>query len=189
MLIVMTSCTSQKISRPEKWWAATHPFIARKTFLISKEASKTASEMEKEKILDGDGNGGRIDAFRHAYWMALLSQKIKIKKALKLGMAHEKGNYLQFKKHQLEEGTLPDSMSSVMDLWNNKVGAELGYLNRELNKNDLKEKIMKAITIGEMCILKKDSMGNYLQCNLEVIDLNQYRQWNIPKCLIGSEMK
>lgn len=145
--------------------------------------------MESEKILDGDGNGGRIDAFRHAYWMALLSQKIKIKKALKLGMAHEKGNYLQFKKHQLEEGTLPDSMSSVMDLWNNKVGAELGYLNRELNKNDLKEKIMRAITIGEMRILKKDSMGNYLQCNLEVIDLNQYRQWNIPKCLIGSEMK
>ena len=47
---------------------------------------------------------------------------MKWKKAVKLGIAHEKANLISFKKMKGdEEGVLPDSISSVMDLFNNQV--------------------------------------------------------------------
>ena len=47
-------------------------------------------------------------------------------KAYRLGKAHEKGNYLDYKKHRLEEGSIPDKISSDMDLCNNLKGIEIG---------------------------------------------------------------
>src|SRR5437763_1189417 len=108
-----------KVSCPEKWWAFTHPFIACKAYKLSVKAMEATKEMMKDSTIDHDSNGGQLDAFRHSYWMALLSQKISPRKAKRLGKAHEKGDYLNFKKHRLEDGLLPDSMASVMDLCNN----------------------------------------------------------------------
>ena len=109
-----------KISCPEKRWAVFHPFIAKKSYNLTKETLQVTDSVKNSKILDGDINGGQVDAFKHAYWMALLSQNIKYKKALKLGKAHEKGNYKSFKK-SLRKGfqTSQDQRSSEMDLWNN----------------------------------------------------------------------
>src|SRR5438045_3039471 len=65
-----------RLSRPEKWWVIFHPFIDKKTFRLTQDARSAAGEIVKEQLLDGDENGGQVDAFRHAYWMALLSQHI-----------------------------------------------------------------------------------------------------------------
>jgi hypothetical protein len=54
--------------------------------------------------------------------MALLTQNIGAKKALKLGIAHEKANFEFFLKKKNEYGELPDSMGSVMDVLNNQMG-------------------------------------------------------------------
>src|SRR6185369_7369148 len=97
-----------KLSCPEKRWVIFHLFIAKKTFRLTQLARATSKELAKSPSLDGDENGGQVDAFRHAYWMALLSQHICWRKARSLGKAHEKGNYREFKKGKTEEGLLPD---------------------------------------------------------------------------------
>src|SRR4051812_15084088 len=99
LLISASAATAQeklckefkKLSCPEKKWVLFHPFVAKKTFVFTQQARDASKEMIKDASLDGDENGGQVDAFRHAYWMALLSQNICWRKARWLGYAHEKG--------------------------------------------------------------------------------------------------
>src|SRR5690242_2677899 len=125
------------LSAPEKWWVIWHPFVAKKAYRISLEARTVADSLRTSPVLDGDANGGQVDAFRHSYWMARLSQSMCWKKARSLGKAHEKGNYKSFKKGKMEEGTLPDSASGAMDLYNNKVGIEIGRSMPELPRDSI----------------------------------------------------
>ena len=179
-----------KLSRPEKWWAFTHPFIACKAFNLTVKAREASNEMMNDTILDHDGNGGQVDAFRHGYWMALLSQKISTRKAKKLGVAHEKGDYLAFKKHRMQEGMLPDSMASVMDLCNNDSGIAIGGRNKKLTKEELMSIIKQKVVSGEMHVLLKNGKGTYLTCDGNEIDMQLYlHQWNTPKCLVRSNRK
>jgi hypothetical protein len=176
-----------KPSCPEKWWAITHPFVACKAYKLTVKAREASRKMADDSLLDHDANGGQVDAFRHAYWMALLSQNISPRKAKKLGVAHEKGDYKAFKKYRMEEGLLPDSMASVMDLCNNDSGIATGTANKELAENELKTLVKQKVLAGEMKILKKDKDKNYLTCDGAVIDPKKYlHQWNIPKCLVNS---
>ena len=179
----------KKLSPPEKKWAFFHPFIAKKAYHLTIKARDTAKLVAKDTLLDHDENGGQVDAFRHAYWMALLSQKIKPKKAFNLGLAHEKGNYLTFKKGQYEEGVQPDSLAGRMDIYNNAVGVEIGRENKKLNDDELKKFVIKSILSGDMRVLKKDKQGNYLDCGGNIIDLVGYKgKWGIPKCLIQTDI-
>ena len=123
-------------------------------------------------------------------WMALLAQKINPRKAQKLGIAHEKGNYIDFKRKRAEDGILPDKISSAMDLYNNEKGLQLGYNNRYLPMDSLKALVIEEIKDGQMIIMYKDSLGNYLQCDDTIIQASDYQYlWNIPKCLIPSAGK
>ncbi len=175
----------KKISRPEKIWAFTHPFVAKKTYRITQKVEQIVDSIKAKNIIGNDNNGGKLDAFKHAFWMANIAQHIGKRKALKLGIAHEKGNKIQFKKHQLEEKILPDSVSSEMDLYNNEQGAIAGI---SISKNEkLQTKILEALYEGKLKIIKKDEQGNFLTCNGEKIILqNWFGKWNIPKCLIAS---
>src|SRR5436190_656832 len=154
--------------------------------MLTQEAIIESHKIEGDAALDGRKNGGQVDAFRHAYWMALLSQKIKWKKVYKLGVAHEKGNYRDFKKGIYEENAQPDSMSTVMDLYNNKVGIFVGCENKGLKKPELKKMILEKIKSGELKILKCDEQGNFLTCNDQVIFPTEIKKWGIPKCLVNS---
>src|SRR4051812_30874644 len=69
-----------QLSRAEKNWVFMHPFIAKKAFHCAERARFVTDSMRSNGILK-DGNGGQLDAFRHAYWMALLTQKISSRKA------------------------------------------------------------------------------------------------------------
>jgi hypothetical protein len=119
--------------------------------------------------------------------MAYLTSKIGKRKALKLGKAHEKGNYLQYKKHKKEDGQLPDSISTVMDLWNNNLGAEIYLTHKTKDKEILKTKVIEAVKLGKAKTLKTNSRYEFLDCDSNVIDLKKYQgKWNVPKCLINS---
>lgn len=172
-----------KLSRPEKCWVISHPFKA-SFALKSAEESRKVSDTIK---MDGDKNGGQIDAFRHAYWMALMSQKMKPEKAIRLGEKHEKGNYLEFKNSKLEDGSLPDSVAGLMDLKNNEIGAELGYKNPNLSKTELIELVKSKIEQGNFWIIRKTKNGDYQNCDGRVIEIiKQAKIWGIPKCLVPS---
>lgn len=176
-----------KISRPEFFWVLAHPFVAKKTLTVSKDVLKITLEIKKERSLDTLISGGNLDAFKHTFWMAYLTSKIGKRKALKLGKAHEKGNYLQYKKHKKEDGQLPDSISTVMDLWNNNLGAEIYLTHKTKDKEILKIKVIEAVKLGKAKTLKTNSRYEFLDCDSNVIDLKKYQgKWNVPKCLINS---
>ena len=179
----------KKLSRPEKRWVCFHPFIAKKAFAETRLVWAVVDSVKQTGIIGSDLNGGKLDAFKHSYWMASLYKKIGRKKALKLGKAHEKGNYLQFKKHQLEDAILPDAASSEMDLYNNEAGVNVFGKCRSYDRKEVQALILAAIEKGEMRIIKKDAAGNYLDCDGKPIDMNVWKgKWNIPKCVIASDL-
>jgi len=177
-----------KLPCPEKWWVIKHPFIAKNVYKLSLEAVQVTRSLLADSTLDGDMAGGQLDAFRHTYWMAIVSQKYGKKKAFSLGKAHEKGNYLQFKKGLFEDGVLPDYESSLMDFLNNDVGIEIGSLYKNASKEEIKKIVIEKIHEGKLYILKKDSAGNYLNCQNEKLLLNQ-KKWITNKCIIPSNTK
>jgi len=175
-----------KISSPEKTWVYFHPFKAKKAFLISKEAENTKDSISE--IIGNDNNGGRLDAFKHSYWMARLSQKIGKRAAFSLGEAHEKGNYKTFKNHKLEDGFLPDKQSSEMDLFNNRIGIGIGKFNKKTSKQDLIQQLLDALHAGKLRILRKNNSGNFLDCHGKIIPLDSLKnKWNTKKCMVPSD--
>jgi hypothetical protein len=175
-----------KLSRPEKWWVIKHPFIARKAFRISKEAEARAKQIEKGYGLKGGQAGGQPDAFRHCFWMAGLAQQIRPQKAYRLGCAHEKGNYLQYKKNKKEDGVIPTKAFSEMDLWNNHVGIAIGCNNKKISSKELEVLAIEAIKKGELKIIRKNSIGNFLTCEGETISGEELVKWEAPLCVIPS---
>ncbi len=175
------------LSGPKRTWVLFHPFKAKKSLRISKEANRVADSIAKTNLLDGDGAGGQVDAFRHAYWMARLHQEIGIRAARSLGKAHEKENYLTFKKRQLENGVAPDEISSTMDLHNNEEGLKLIKRRSKVSQKGLIFRVINAIKAGKMKIIKKDKKGNFLTCDGEVITKESLKgKWKNKKCLIAS---
>lgn len=176
-----------KLSPPKRAWVFFHPFKAKKSLQISKETNKVSDSIAKTNVLDGDKSGGQVDAFRHAYWLARLSQEIGERAARSLGKAHEKENYLAFKKSALEDGIVPDEISSEMDLHNNEQGLKIISENNSLSRKALIDKIVTAIQEGKMKIIKKDKKGNFLTCKGAKIDKKTLKgKWKNNKCLVNS---
>lgn len=179
-----------KLSCPEKKWVIFHPFIAKETFNISIEAAKKAVQLKNDTTLDGDLNGGQLDAFRHAFWMARITQEYGWRKAHSLGKSHEKGNYKDFKKHRLEDGVLPDKQSCEMDFLNNDVGIQIGKDNLNAKQEDLAHIIINHILTGKLFIIKKNRTGKFLKCNNDIItDEEIFGKWDNPKCIVSSSYK
>ena len=172
----------------ERSWAIIHPFAAIKVKKIYNQASLIYNnQVELKKQLDTFSIGGKLDAFRHIFFMAAFSQKVKVKKLQKLGYAHEKYNYNQFKKQHLTKTEIPDSISTVMDLKNNEIGFLIGIENKKLKLEDLKIKVMSEIKSGKAFILRRNTVGNYTDCAGNIIELNKLpASWGNKKCLISS---
>ena len=175
----------KKLSCPEKQWVFFHPFVVKKALQLSLEARTTTVELKQQNLLKGLGNGDQLDAFRHTYWMARLAQEIHWRKAKRLGKAHEKGNYRQFKKGKLEDDVLPDKISSEMDLFNNEVGLNLGKSNKE---QELKNEVIRLVKEGKCKILKTDAVGNFLDENNQIIPIEELKgKWENRKVLVHSD--
>ncbi|NCT08740.1 MAG: hypothetical protein GW772_01480 [Flavobacteriia bacterium] len=175
------------LSSSKKSWVLWHPFQAKKAYKISVEVTRISDSICKTDLLDGDASGGQVDAFRHAYWMARLRQEIGKSAAKSLGKAHEKENYLMYKKNKKEDGILPDEISSEMDLYNNNIGLSLISKNSDISKTGLIYRVINAIHEGKMKIIKKDIYGNFLTCENSIIsNVDLKGTWKNNKCLVSS---
>lgn len=189
LLLIGTMCFSQTVnySAYEKKWAIKHPFSAIKVKKISRHCFKTFDRQALKLELDSFNNGGKLDAYRHVFFMAAYAQKIPVRKLRDLGQAHEKTNYRQFLQGINEDGELPDSIGSVMDLFNNELGLSIGKKYRDLNLEALGRVVITELIKGEGLIVKRNSKGVYLTCNDQVLDLVCFQRiWYIPKCLVRS---
>ncbi len=197
LLAFLTSVSQvnvKSLSRAEKWWAFKYPFAAKKAKKISVEVIEYCNALaQKDSFCGSDLNGGKLDAYRHTYWMARLCEVMKPRKAYSLGFAHEKGNRQYFKKHKEEDGVMPDSMMTVMDLVNNQIGIEVGTWlawnpsSGEYSIEKTRQVVMERLKTGDLRILLKDEDGNFRTCDKKKIDMNKYKgKWNVPKCLVKS---
>ena len=176
-----------KLSGPIKTWVIFHPFKAKLSLKISNETNKVSDSIRKTNLLDKDASGGQVDAFRHAYWMARLRQEIGKRAARSLGKAHEKDNYITYKKTKLEDGVVPDEISSEMDLHNNEEGLKLTTKGSKVSRKGLIYRIVNAIKTGKMKIIKKDKKGNFLTCEGKIISAEELKgTWKNNKCLVIS---
>lgn len=176
-----------QLSGSAKSWVVLHPFKAKKALKISLEAQRIADSIQKTNLLDGDASGGQVDAFRHAFWMARLHQELGKATARTLGKAHEKENYISFKKQKLEDELPPDEISSKMDLWNNEQGIKLVSKGSKIPKKGLIYRVINAIHQGKMKIIKKDKDGNFLTCDgIIILKSSLIGKWKNNKCLVIS---
>ena len=176
-----------KLSAPLKTWVIFHPFKAKKSYKISLETNKVADSIAKTSALGKDIAGGQVDAFRHAYWMMRLKQEVGEKTARSLGKAHEKNNYITFKRNRKEDGVIPDEISSVMDLFNNEVGLKLISKKSKLSRKAIVNRIVLAIKEGKFKIIKKDNQGNFLDClGKKLLKKEVLGKWKNQKCLVKS---
>lgn len=173
------------ISKYEFRWALMHPIAALKIKHQLPQAMLVYKEVKERRVLDTLEYGGKLDAFRHAYVMAYLAQHIAVKKLHKLGIAHEKGNKLQFKKHISEEGERADSLACEMDLRNNELGFSIGVMNKKMDNQMLKQKVIDEIISGGAWYLKRNKNYEWVDCNNQLLQIHAYKEkWFIPKCLI-----
>ncbi|MBS1650770.1 MAG: hypothetical protein JSU07_02050 [Bacteroidetes bacterium] len=187
LLIFLQNTACFSLSKFEFFWALKHPFAAIKVYNIRKKCDKIYDTIALNAKLDKYFSGGKLDAFRHTFYMAAFAQKIKSKKIRALGIAHEKGNYNDFLKGKLEFEELPDSLSGLMDLKNNELGFEIAQNNKTANLLLLKNIVIDYISKGKCYILKRNSNGQFITCNNQVVE--QKKIWNTNKCLIKSSEK
>ena len=189
-LLCLFVCAQQIIaqSRAEINWALKHPVAALRVKKITRQCDLIYASYKKRGQPDQLENGGRLDAFRHTFYMAAYALKINRRKLLKLGLAHEAGNYSDFLNAKLEDGEIPDFFSCEMDLYNNELGIKTGSENQELPLDSLAGLVLETILEGRAVIMKRNKKAEYLKCNGEVLQLAIYRkEWRVPKCLVNSD--
>ena len=175
---------------PMKNWIICHPFTARKANIISINAKKISEEMIFDPNLDGLFSGGQVDAFRHIFWMATLTQQIGAKRTRSLGEAHEKGNKSDFDNKTLEDNYLPDFISCKMDLLNNEIGINIGKANLHADYESLKEIIKFEIISGNAFIIKRNKNKEFLsQTNKILKEIDYNGKWFNPKTIVKSDFQ
>jgi len=180
--------TFHKLSKYEKCWALVHPFAAIKVRKHQAEMYTVYKEVKQQKLLDTFENGGKLDAFRHTFAMAYFSKYVRVTKLRKLGKAHEKANHWQFLHHLPDEdGELSDSLSSIMDLKNNDIALSLAEEVKKLSTEEIKQKVINLIQTGGVFIMKRNTQGQYADCNNQIIPAEKLKVWNTPKCLVSSK--
>ncbi|MCF8334089.1 MAG: hypothetical protein K9I47_08075 [Bacteroidales bacterium] len=176
------------LSLPEIGWVFLHPFSAPKAYKTGNEAREIVDSLKQNNIMDGDTRGGKLDAFKHTYWMARLGQEIRIKWARKLGEAHEKGNKIEFFRNRDTYYPANDSVSSVMDCWNNKLGLDLAKRYPAISSDSLQTKVLQAIRKGRARIVKKNAEGEFLDEKGSVLPRKKLKgQWSNGKVLVPSD--
>ena len=176
-----------KLSKPEQQWVRRHPIAAFRTHNIADTVRQEAKRRLKDTSLDGDINGGMVDAFKHTLWMALTTQKIGSRKALLLGQAHEEGNRLEYESDPVRKKIHQDSIASRMDMLNNQIGAKIGEDNPKATFDELVALVMQSVIEGKCWKIKKKDKKTYLDANDKVISIHDYdNNWVIPKVLVKS---
>lgn len=185
ILIAIQAKGKPRLSSYEFLWALRHPFAAIKIKGIHRKASVIYSQQKLKQEPDSFSVNGKLDAFRHVFFMAAFSQKVKAKKVIRLGKAHEKANYRQFKRDPERNKVQQDSLSTVMDLKNNLIGIGLGRDCRNCSLEELRKKVMELIHEEKVCYILRNNEGRYLNSANEEIKLNDYMgKWFIPFVLL-----
>ncbi len=151
------------------------------------EAAQTAANLFSGK---GPNNGPQIhpdtridglgDAFRHAYWNALMARFLGEEVAKKIADAHE-----------LHAGTLDpnspnyDPEASKMDLFNNELGRKIARENPDATPEQLKQLILEALKRGEGRQMVTNDKGTPIDKDgNEITQKSEHKEYKqiVPTC-------
>lgn len=127
---------------------AKHPAYGLKAKKLATQASKEAERRYKKYTL-WQGNG---DAFRHAYWSALMTKHTTKDFAYKAGYAHE----------VYKPGTY-DKISSLdikMDIRNNHLGRDYGTANKTKSDSTISNGLVKKVNAGDFVRIRTHTTGS-----------------------------
>lgn len=98
-----------------------------------------------DRAREWQGNDGHRDAFRHAYWNALMTQQFGENWTRAFATAHEGG---------------PGNPANreAMDLYNNEVGRSIGAANRNATPDQLANLVEQALNQGKLTVI--NNAGN-----------------------------
>ena len=119
--------------------------IRDQAFDISEKQFSTPTNVPAERPRAWINNDGHRDAFRHAYWNALLTKEFGAEWTTQFTTAHE---------------ALPGNTAvrEAMDLYNNEVGRQIALNSPSTTKKELAALVSEAVTNGEVVVV--DQSGN-----------------------------
>ncbi|MGO1070472.1 DUF6973 domain-containing protein [Lysobacter sp. CA199] len=96
-----------------------------------------------DRSREWQGNDGHRDAFRHAYWNALMTQKYGAEWTGAFATAHEgvPGN---------------NANREAMDLYNNKIGREIGAANPNVSAEKLADLVEQSLNQGKLVMIDRN---------------------------------
>lgn len=107
-----------------------------------KQIAEHAFDEADQRFVPEDQNDNHNDAFRHAYWNALLTQRFGEEWARDYTTAHER--------------ITNPAAREAMDLWNNEVGRRIAVENPDASPEELADLVEAAVRNGEMVVVGAD---------------------------------
>ncbi|MEV2224031.1 hypothetical protein AB0E01_29705 [Nocardia vinacea] len=126
----------------------THGVIA--AAMIEYGASEEAKTIFEDQPRAGGVGDGHADAFRHAYWNALLSKEFGQDWAEDFTTAHER-----------IDGETSHASAEAMDLHNNEVGRRIQAEHPNASPAELKDLVKQAVLDGKMVVVGPDGQLMY----------------------------
>lgn len=111
--------------------------------------SNEAEERARNFFPNGSLYQDEADAFRHAYWNALVAQKFG-DKGFELTYAHEGLKIGQEPETKYKNGDLEDAK---MDIHNNRIGYNIGINNPKASKRELQILILRELNKGNLSVM------------------------------------
>lgn len=102
-----------------------------------------AFDAADDRFPSGDRNDDQNDAFRHAYWNALMASRFGEDWAEDYGTAHE-------------QRPQNEAAREAMDLYNNEVGRRIASENPDASSEELAALVERAVRNGEMVVVGPD---------------------------------
>lgn len=108
-----------------------------------KDIADSAFAAADERFPSADKNDDHNDAFRHAYWNALMTSRYGVDWAEQYGTAHE---------------AIPGNPGDreAMDLYNNEVGRRIATEHPDASPEELADLVEQAVRDGEMVVIDKN---------------------------------
>lgn len=196
VLFLFIFCKQEALSQNKRWndlgkaekiWILLHPFSVHKAKKLTVLSVHQTDSIQKEIQFPNSKSGGRLDALRHTYWMALISNNIGPKRASWLGKAHEKKGVDDFNNKSQEEGNIPDKANYEMDTYNNALGVKIGQSCFKCTNEKLLETAYEALIKGECKIIKQNQNGLFLDVDGKEINPSEWQgKWENKRTLVRS---
>lgn len=151
-VIYAESVSAESLTTEEIKLYASHPIKAAKAKECAETATKSTEDKYKECVR-WQGNG---DAYRHAYWSALMTKNIDENFAWKAGLAHER----------LKPGYEFDKQNddTKMDIMNNYIGRQLGEVCSSKTDKNLATMMAKICSSGRLRRIRVYSKNKVTNC-------------------------